>query len=454
MAWVIWVSCRGGGDYSPKWLAYHLAMISIHRIVLRRLLLAWLAVSLLAGGAAYFIELKKTDAAIIALAAGQSARFSPEVLDSARDNAEALRTLQDKAGEFVKRNFVVIDLYDRQEKHILQVINPAYRDLESALAQFPKQFAHDVHGHYEQFALGADTLVRVGAPLPDRGGDSAGFFEGIFIVDQATLTEFRNRLWRTLIAVLGAVLATTLLLYPVILALNRDVMRFSREVFKGNVEIVSVLGTAIAKRDTDTGEHNFRVTLYAARFGHSLGLSAGAIRRLMLGAFLHDVGKIGLPDNILLKPGALTAEEFAIMRSHVRLGVDIIAQSTWLRGAQPVIEGHHEKFDGSGYLRGLKGEAIPLNARIFTIVDVFDALTSRRPYKAAMSLDAALEIMRQKTGSHFDPVLLEHFLSIAPALYAAVGQADEATLLAEMREQGMHYFLRASLAARPDDPSA
>ena len=429
-------------------------MISIHRIVLRRLLLAWVAVSLLAGGMAYFVELKKTDTAIVALAASQSARFSPEDLDSAQHSADALRILQDKAGEFVKRNFVVIDLYDRQEKHILQVINPEYHDLKGALAQFPQKFPHDARSHYEKFALGADTVVRIGVPLPDRGGESGGFFEGIFVVDQATLAEFRARLWRTLVAVLGAVLATTLLLYPVILALNRDVMRFSREVFNGNVEIVSVLGTAIAKRDTDTGEHNFRVTLYAARFGHSLGLSADAIRRLMLGAFLHDVGKIGIPDYILLKPEALTTEEFAIMRSHVQLGVDIIRQSTWLRGARPVIEGHHEKFDGSGYLRGLKGEEIPLNARIFAIVDVFDALTSRRPYKAAMALDAALEIMRQKAGSHFDPALVEHFLSIAPVLYAAIGQADEAALLAEMREQGMHYFLRASLAARPDDPSA
>lgn len=425
-------------------------MISIHRIVLRRLLLAWVAVSLLAGGTAYYFELEKNKAAVIALAAAQSARFSHEGLDSARRNAEDLRILQDKAGEFVKHNFVVIDLYDSQEKRILQVLNPEYSGLASSLEQFPRKFPRDAGSHYETFALGSDTMVRVGLPLPERVGDSGGFFEGIFVVDQATLEELRAQLRRTLVAVLGAVLATTLLLYPVILALNRDVMRFSREVFKGNVEIVSVLGTAIAKRDTDTGEHNFRVTLYAARFGHSLGLSADAIRRLMLGAFLHDVGKIGIPDNILLKPEALTAEEFAIMRSHVQLGVDIIRQSTWLRGARPVIEGHHEKFDGSGYLRGLKGEEIPLNARIFTIVDVFDALTSRRPYKAAMPLDAALEIMRQKSGSHFDPALVEHFLSIASALYAAIGKADEATLLAAMREQGMHYFLRASLTAKPD----
>lgn len=427
-------------------------MISIHRIILRRLLLAWIAASLLTGGAAYFIEREKADAAIIALATEQSTRFSPDALDSASHASDTSRILQDKAGEFVKRNFVVIDLYDRQAKHILQVINPEYRDLESALKKFPKNFPRDAHNHYEKVTLGDHTLVRVGIPLPNQASNSASFFEGIFIVDQAILTEFRTQLGHTLIAVLGAVLATTLLLYPVILTLNRDVIRFSREVLKGNVEIASVLGTAIAKRDSETGEHNFRVTLYAIRFGHKLGLSAGAIRHLMLGAFLHDVGKIGIPDNILLKPGKLTEEEFAIMRSHVQLGVDIIGQSTWLQGARPVIEGHHEKFDGSGYLRGLRGDEIPLGARIFAIVDVFDALTSRRPYKAAMSLDTALEIIREKAGSHFDPPLVEQFLDIAPALYSAIGQADEATLLTEMQKQGMHYFLRASLTVSPDDP--
>lgn len=433
-------------------------MISIHRIVLLRLLLAWFAVSLLAGGTAYYFEREKNKAAVIALAATQSARFSPEGLDSARHNAEDLRILQEKAGEFVKHNFVVIDLYDSQEKRILQVLNPEYRRLASSLTQFPRKFPRDAGSHYETFALGNDTVVRVGLPLPERGGeiggDSGGFFEGIFVVDQATLEQLRAQLRRTLGAVLAAVLATTLLLYPVILSLNRRVMRFSRDVFKGNVEIASVLGSAIAKRDSDTGEHNFRVTLYAARFGNSLGLPAAAIRHLMLGAFLHDVGKIGIPDSILLKPGALSDEEFAIMRKHVPLGVDIISQSSWLRGARPVIEGHHEKFDGSGYPHGLKGEEIPLNARIFALVDVFDALTSRRPYKAAMSPDTALGIIQQNAGSHFDPALVKHFLELAPNLYATIGQADEATLLAELHEQGMHYFLRASLTARPDDPGA
>ena len=225
-------------------------------------------------------------------------------------------------------------------------------------------------------------------------------------------------------------------------------MRFSQEVLKGNLEMASVLGTAIAKRDSDTGEHNYRVTLYAIRLGRSLGLDAIAMRRLILGAFLHDVGKIGISDNILLKPSQLNDEEFSTMRQHVMLGVEIIQQSEWLRGAREVIEGHHEKFDGSGYPHGMKGEAIPLNARIFAVVDVFDALTSRRPYKAPMPLDEALRIIEQGSGKHFDPKLVKRFARIAPALYAHIGSAGEAELLARLRKHVIHYFIRASRQAR------
>jgi len=179
--------------------------------------------------------------------------------------------------------------------------------------------------------------------------------------------------------------------------------------------------------------------------GKAVGLPAVEMRQLTLGAFLHDVGKIGISDNILLKPGKLTDAEFATMRTHVALGVDIIKQSDWLQGARDVIEGHHEKFDGSGYLRGLKGEQIPLNARIFAIVDVFDALTSRRPYKAPMPLEEALAIIRRDAGTHFDPWLVELFVNLAPSLYADIGQANAGELEIKLREEGMPYFLRASV---------
>lgn len=422
-------------------------MISIHRIVLRRLVAAWLTASLLIGGTAYYVELEKIDSAVVALAATQANEFAPEGLDTGKRSPEELAKLSEQALDFVKRNFVVIEIYDRNEKRILEAVNPRYKYIEEELKRFKHQFPHDSSSHYEKYTIGEDLVVQVLVPLPSKAGGSAGFFEGVFIVDRNKIAQFRSQLWHTLGAVLIAILATSLLLYPVIISLNRDVLRFSHQVLQGNLEMASVLGAAIAKRDSDTGDHNFRVALYAIKLGQAVGLEALAMRQLILGAFLHDVGKIGISDNILLKPGRLTPEEFDIMRTHVALGVDIIEGSAWLQGAREVIEGHHEKFDGSGYLRGLKGEQIPLNARIFAIVDVFDALTSRRPYKEPMPLETALGIIKKDAGTHFDPKLVNTFLEIAPAVHASIGQASERELGEQLREQSMHFYLQASISA-------
>jgi response regulator RpfG family c-di-GMP phosphodiesterase len=147
------------------------------------------------------------------------------------------------------------------------------------------------------------------------------------------------------------------------------------------------------------------------------------MRSLMLGAFLHDVGKIGIPDALLLKPGRLTAEEMTVMRTHVGLGLKIIGSSSWLQLARNVIEHHHERFDGAGYPRGLAGPDIPMEARLFAIVDVFDALTSERPYKRPMPLEEALVCLQEGAGGHFDPAMVEAFAGIAPGAYEAIHRA-------------------------------
>ncbi len=159
-----------------------------------------------------------------------------------------------------------------------------------------------------------------------------------------------------------------------------------------------------------------------------LGLPSEQICHLIAGAFLHDVGKIGIRDNILLKPAGLTEEEFEVMRTHVLLGVDIISKSKWLEGAREVVEFHHEKFDGSGYMQGLHGSEIPLNARIFTIVDVFDALTSRRPYKDPFSFAEAMKMMEPDSGKRFDPQLFRIFSEQAHILHQEIADASDALL--------------------------
>lgn len=197
------------------------------------------------------------------------------------------------------------------------------------------------------------------------------------------------------------------------------------ELLEANLELLDVLGRAIAERDSDTNAHNYRVTLYSVRLAETLGLDDKRVRDLTAGAFLHDVGKIGIRDAVLLKPGPLTPDEIVIMRGHVMKGVAIISRAKWLRGARAVVEGHHEKFDGTGYPKGLEGAQIPLIARIFAVADVFDALASQRVYKDPFDLDQTLALMKAKRGSHFDPEVLDAFLVIAAGLHREIAHTTE-----------------------------
>lgn len=252
-----------------------------------------------------------------------------------------------------------------------------------------------------------------------------GRFSGLYRVDEALDKALTRQVTWSVAGIFLAVVLSTGVLVPVLLALEGKVIRHARDAVDANIDALVTLGNAIAQRDSDTDAHNYRVTLYAIRLAEHVGLDDEAIRHLILGAFLHDVGKIGVPDAILLKPGKLTEEEFAVMRTHVGRGLAIVARSRWLAPASEVIGGHHERYDGSGYPQGLSGEAIPLAARIFAVVDVFDALTSKRPYKEPFPLDRAKAIMLEGRGRHFDPELLDRFLEIADAVYDECCIADE-----------------------------
>ncbi len=175
------------------------------------------------------------------------------------------------------------------------------------------------------------------------------------------------------------------------------------------LQIVQRLARAAEYRDNDTGQHVVRMSLYAYTLALSVGMSEAAAEDLLNAAPMHDIGKIGIPDHILCKPGPLTAEEWVTMRKHPRIGADIIGEhaNSMLLMAREIALSHHEKWDGSGYPDGLAGNAIPISARIVAVADVFDALTSRRPYKHAWTVEEALSYIREQSGRHFDPALVE-----------------------------------------------
>lgn len=178
-------------------------------------------------------------------------------------------------------------------------------------------------------------------------------------------------------------------------------------------DLVIRLSHIAESRDPETGKHIERMAFYAQIIANKLGLGPEIEERIFLAAPMHDIGKVAIPDHILLKPGKLTPEEFEIMKTHAARGADFLQDSELplLQMAHDIALGHHEKFDGSGYPSGLSGEAIPMAARIVAVADVFDALTSSRPYKPAWEIDRALDFMRVQRGLHFDPVVLDAFLA-------------------------------------------
>ncbi|WP_058051044.1 two-component system response regulator [Janthinobacterium sp. Ant5-2-1] len=193
------------------------------------------------------------------------------------------------------------------------------------------------------------------------------------------------------------------------------------ELKETRLQIVQRLGLAAEYKDNETGLHVIRMSHYARLLGVAAGMDEAAADDLLHAAPMHDVGKIGIPDRILQKPGKLDADEWAVMQTHARIGGDIIgehAEGGMLALAREIALAHHEKWDGSGYPNGLAGETIPLAGRIVAVADVFDALTSVRPYKREWSVIDAVGYLQEQKGSHFDARLVELFVEELPAIDA------------------------------------
>lgn len=215
----------------------------------------------------------------------------------------------------------------------------------------------------------------------------------------------------------------------------------TRKLGEREEEIILRLALAVEYRDNDTGEHTLRVARYSRIIAEQLGLPARLCRDIYLAAPLHDVGKVAIPDSILLKPGKLTDDEMTVIRTHATIGERILADSNCeliQLGAQ-IAAGHHERWDGAGYPNGLRADAIPVAARVVAVADVFDALTTRRPYKEPMPLDVARNYLVENQGRQFDPACVEAFLSrwdevveIAAGVQATPYQKTEAPLVPDL----------------------
>ena len=208
------------------------------------------------------------------------------------------------------------------------------------------------------------------------------------------------------------------LVYDQKAVLERMVWVRTEELRRTRLQVVQRLGMAAEYRDEETGNHILRMSHTSALLAHTIGWSVGDCELILNASPMHDIGKIGIPDAILLKPGKFEPHEWEIMKSHTIIGERLLGgdDSNLMRMAREIALTHHEKWDGSGYPNGLAGEAIPQAGRIAALADVFDALISDRPYKKAWTVEAAVNLIKENSGKHFEADLVEAFLQVLPGV--------------------------------------
>ncbi len=383
-----------------------------------------LVLAAIASPLAWYVEQENAEQRTVSLAMEESRRLLGHFDSVDLRSPESLPHAEQAAQTLVGGLFDIAEIYDGQGRKVAEAMTEQGAGLEKRLS------SHGTPAYaepfYESLRLDSQWVLRVFIPLQAEGGRViSAYFEGVRVVpDWQREQVLDNALVVALLVGLSALLCGAAI-YPVVVHLSSENERRALEVLDSHISMMEALGRAIAKRDSDTGAHNYRVAWIASGIGERMGVRGPAMQSLIAGSFLHDVGKIGIPDAILLKPGKLTAEEFEIMRSHVNLGEEIVTGMGWLDGANAVVAAHHEKWNGQGYPRRLQGEAIPLAARIFAVADVFDALCSRRPYKEPMPFEQAMAILETDTGSHFDPAVMAVFRELAPVLHAQLAEGDE-----------------------------
>jgi HD-GYP domain-containing protein (c-di-GMP phosphodiesterase class II) len=402
-----------------------------------------LLLACIASPIAWYVERESAEQGIVSLAIEESGRMLHRYDAVNLDGPDAVAKANDAANTISGGMFDIVEIYDAQGKKLAGASTQVGKAVESRLPHHGKPDYPEAF--YRGTKLDGDLWVmRVFVPLRDSATDMTrpitGYFEGVRVMPAWQQDQiFSSALTSALMVGLAALLCG-MVLYPVVVHLSADNERKTREVLDSHISMMEALGRAIAKRDSDTGAHNYRVAWIAAGIAEKMGISGNAMQALIAGSFLHDVGKIGIPDAILLKPGKLDDAEMTIMRTHVNQGQEIVTGAGWLDGAHAVVASHHEKWNGSGYPQQLKGEDIPLSARIFAVADVFDALCSKRPYKEPMGFDAAMAILDKDTGSHFDPRVMAAFKPMAKDIFDRLAQADESAARQLLEDRVRRHF--------------
>ncbi len=380
---------------------------------------------------------------------------------------ETAQHLTERDVAFSSNQYIFPEEADRAVKILVRYgifdVVEIYSSDGNKLAEYgdaPSEVGHSMMGTHHARLLGLKGPIQTSQKLSDgrrvintitpifNDSDSThsviGYLETLHIIPLWREAQLSNVALFTALMVGLASLLCGLIVYPSIIFLTKEKDIKAEKLFKSNIQIIKSLGEAAAKRDAETGIHNYRVTLIAIKIAEALNLSHSEMVAVIIGSLLHDIGKIAIADSILLKPGKLTDEEMTIMKTHVKHGEDIIQNRTLLHEGWSIVSAHHEKWDGSGYPRGLKGNNIPYPARIFAVADVFDALCSKRPYKESFDYETTMQMMDDGRGTHFDPIVLDAFRPISKSIYDFV-ILNEEPIFSEL-DQAISKYLKQQLS--------
>lgn len=406
----------------------------IHLRLIKRIAAICILTCICICGAAVFIEYRQIEPALLDAAEKEARLFIPLLLtkDTAADTGQdiAAAALGDALAH---TSFIAVRLFDAGGAMLMEKTRPGGTEINKQFSD--KGILLPLTGDRVGTWIYQDKRLFLYSVIPVSGLQDdtlIGHIESIYRSSFADITGFMKRLGLSCLIGVGGVILCSLLLYPGLIMFHNHLIKSGSDLNRANGFLLKHLGAALAKGDVADPGHNHRVLIYGIRLAENQKLTRTQIRDFIQGAFLHDIGMLGIDSGTLMKRGPLDQDERSSLQEHVKTGAAAIKPYKWLRQSRDIIFCHHERYDGSGYPKGISHEDIPFSARIFTIVDTFDALTSDRPYRDAPDLEKAIELLQLESGSQFDPVLLSAFIEMAPKLHGVVSRLKGKALEREL----------------------
>ena len=394
----------------------------IHLRLLKRAVIGWLIALIISLLIVLLLEYRYLGRNLLVSAAKESAVFA-SIISIQQKNPEDFtpETLKKMVGYSLDQtSFIMVELLDAMQSELISFSTSSATSAAERFTQKGVQLLPSDRIDGSWLLLNKRIYQKVIIPLYDANENRVGYIRGIYLVSLTDTKHIITRFVLSSLLCLAAVTVCSVFCYFGYLFMNNHLIRSIGELNRTTLFLIKKLGESLAKSDRKDRNHNYRTLIYAMTLAETAKLSLEQKRTLIHGVFLHDLGMLPTSTDILHKEDELDEEAFKEISQHPKLGGNLVRKFRWLRNAEQVIRFHHEKYDGSGYPDGARHEKIPMIARVFSIADAFDALTSDRPYQDARSLEESLDALEMETGTQFDPVLLASFLEIAPELHKRV----------------------------------